>query len=34
MPILDPVRHKATEVKVPVRDPNTPDTMFISRGRH
>jgi hypothetical protein len=32
MPILDPVRHKATDVKVPVRDPNTPDTMFISRG--
>ncbi len=30
MPILDPVRHMATEVKVPVRDPNTPDTMFIS----
>jgi hypothetical protein len=32
MPILDPVRHRATEVKVPVRDPNTPDTMFISTG--
>ena len=32
MPILDPVRHKATEVKVPVRDSNTPDTMFISTG--
>jgi hypothetical protein len=31
MPILDPVRHKATEVKVPVRDPNTPDTMAIAR---
>ena len=30
MPILDPVRHRATEVKVPVRDSNTPDTMFIS----
>jgi hypothetical protein len=32
MPILDPVRHRATEVKVPVRDPNTPDTMFIARS--
>src|SRR5262245_52560176 len=32
MPILDPVRYQATDVKVPVRDPNTPDTMFISRG--
>jgi hypothetical protein len=32
MPILDPVRHKATEIKVPVRDPNTPDTMFIARS--
>ena len=32
MPILDPVRHRATEVKVPVRDSNTPDTMFISTG--
>ena len=32
MPILDPVRNRATEVKVPVRDPNTPDTMFISTG--
>ena len=31
MPILDPVRHKATEVKVPVRDPKTPDTMAIAR---
>jgi hypothetical protein len=30
MPILDPVSHKATEVKVPVRDPNTPSTMFIA----
>ncbi|HEY3154836.1 MAG TPA: carboxypeptidase-like regulatory domain-containing protein, partial [Candidatus Binatia bacterium] len=30
IPILDPVRHKATEVKAPVRDANTPDTMFIS----
>jgi hypothetical protein len=30
MPILDPVGHKATEVKVPVRDPNTPSTMFIA----
>ncbi len=32
MPMLDPVRNKATEVKVPVRDPNTPDTMFIAQG--
>ena len=32
MPILDPVRHKATEVKVPVRDPNTPDIMAIARS--
>jgi hypothetical protein len=32
MPILDPVRHRATEVRVPVRDPKTPDTMFIARG--
>jgi hypothetical protein len=32
MPILDPVRHRATEVKVPVRDPETPDTMFIARS--
>jgi hypothetical protein len=32
MPILDPVRHRTTEVKVPVRDSNTPDTMFISTG--
>jgi hypothetical protein len=31
MPILDPVRHKAMEVKVPARDPNTPNTMFISQ---
>jgi hypothetical protein len=31
MPILDPVRHKVTEVKIPVRDPNTPDTMAIAR---
>jgi hypothetical protein len=30
VPILDPVRHTATEVKVPVRDPKTPDTMAIS----
>ena len=30
MPILDPVRHVATEVKVPVREPNTSDRMFIS----
>jgi hypothetical protein len=30
IPILDPVRHKATGVKAPVRDSNTPDTMFIS----
>ena len=30
MPILDPVRHTATEVRVPVRDPKTPDTMAIS----
>jgi hypothetical protein len=30
IPILDPIRHRATEVKVPVRDPKTPDTMFIS----
>ena len=32
MPILDPVRNKTTEVKVPVRDPNTPDTMAIARS--
>jgi hypothetical protein len=32
MPILDPVRNKATEVKVPVRDPKTPDTMAIARS--
>jgi hypothetical protein len=32
MPILDPVRHKVTEVKVPVRDPKTPDTMAIARS--
>jgi hypothetical protein len=31
MPILDPVRHKVREVKVPARDPNTPDTMAIAR---
>jgi hypothetical protein len=24
VPVLDPVRHKATEIKHPVRDPNTP----------
>ena len=30
VPVLDPVRHRATEVKVPVRDPSTPDRMFIS----
>src|SRR2546425_5874428 len=30
IPILDPVRHKASEAKAPVRDSNTPDTMFIS----
>jgi hypothetical protein len=30
VPILDPVRHRATDVKVPARDANTPDTMFIS----
>jgi hypothetical protein len=30
VPILDPVSHRATEVKVPVRDPKTPDTVFIS----
>ena len=30
IPILDPVRHKATEAKAPVRDSNTPDTMFIA----
>ncbi|TMA65648.1 MAG: carboxypeptidase regulatory-like domain-containing protein, partial [Deltaproteobacteria bacterium] len=30
MPILDPVRHRAIDVKVPARDANTPDTMFIS----
>jgi len=32
MPILDPIRHKVTEIKVPVRDPNTPDTMAIARS--
>jgi hypothetical protein len=31
MPILDPIAHKATEVKVPVRDPKTPDTVAIAR---
>ncbi len=30
VPILDPVRHTAMEVKVPVRDPKTPDTMAIA----
>jgi len=30
VPILDPVGNKASEMKVPVRDPNTPDTMFIA----
>ncbi len=25
-PVLDPVRHKATQVKMPVRDPNTPSS--------
>jgi hypothetical protein len=30
VPILDPVRHRAIDVKVPARDANTPDTMFIS----
>jgi hypothetical protein len=32
MPILDPVRHKVSEMKVPVRDPKTPDTMAIARS--
>ncbi len=32
MPVLDPVRHTATEVKVPVRDPETPGGMFIARA--
>ncbi len=32
MPVLDPVRHKATEVKVPARDSNTPDAMFIAQS--
>ena len=31
MPVLDPIGHKATEVKVPVRDPKTPDTVAIAR---
>ncbi len=31
MPVLDPIAHKATEVKVPVRDPKTPDTVAIAR---
>src|SRR5207245_9386533 len=30
VPILDPVGNKSSEMKVPVRDPNTPDTMFIA----
>src|SRR5207253_10987457 len=30
IPILDPVGNKASKMKVPVRDPNTPDTMFIA----
>jgi hypothetical protein len=30
VPILDPIGHRATEVKVPVQDPKTPDKMFIS----
>jgi hypothetical protein len=30
MPILDPATHAASEVKAQVRDPKTPDTMFIS----
>ena len=32
MPILDPVRNKAMEIKVPTRDPNTPDTVAIVRS--
>src|SRR5262249_36970431 len=24
IPVLDPVRHRATEIRMPVRDPNTP----------
>ena len=30
VPILDPLRNLATDVKVPVRDPKTPDTMAIA----
>ena len=29
LPILDPVHSVASEIRVPVRDPKTPDTMFI-----
>ncbi|HEX2930048.1 MAG TPA: carboxypeptidase-like regulatory domain-containing protein, partial [Candidatus Binatia bacterium] len=32
MPILDPVSQKTTELKVPVRDPKTPDTVAIVRS--
>jgi hypothetical protein len=30
VPILDPVKNMATEVKAQTRDPKTPDTMFIT----
>jgi hypothetical protein len=29
LPMLDPVHHVASQIRVPVRDPKTPDTMFI-----
>ncbi|HEY2986238.1 MAG TPA: carboxypeptidase-like regulatory domain-containing protein [Candidatus Binatia bacterium] len=32
MPILDPVQNRVTEIKVPVRDPKTPDTVAIVRS--
>ena len=31
VPVLDPVHHTASDIRVPVRDPKTPSTMFISR---
>ena len=32
VPVLDPVRHTARDVRMPVRDPKTPSTMFISQA--
>jgi hypothetical protein len=32
VPILDPVRHRATEVKIPVRDPKTPSSITDPTG--